>query len=387
MFSDDLAIRLAPAEPVWEALREWPDIAGLIGVGAVAAESLRAGVPVLRDVGAVDHAPYTRPPGHRRSFYIRLARGVLAVKGSEPLAMNFAGFLDELAGMRVHIECRLGSPAVDRTIARAELGGVEKFPILEGKVPGCVTLREAIADAQAAFAVQRAYVARHGEPARLPMPLFVGRWPEAVTRKVLAELRPRLRGRAWDVVEQSAQAGLGVYAYHYPTVPLRLAHIAAPDAQRGAEVRARLQRLGAPRAIFDGWLGLTARLLALGFVPKDPATLVTGDCLQVQNAVLDGGFADVESLIASSLLDDRALRDAVRRTVHELALTATRLLLGLWVSTVDMRDRLPDIYALVWNALGERFAAESPNDPRIAAILLDRRPAFDALVDVFEQAF
>lgn len=115
--------------------------------------------------------------------------------------------------------------------------------------------------------------------------------------------------------------------------------------------------------------------------------MVTGDCLQVQNAVLDGGFADVESLIASSLLDDRALRDAVRRTVHELAVTATRLLLGLWVSTVDMRDRLPDIHAVVWNALAERLAAEAPTDERIAAILASRRPAYDALVELLEQAF
>jgi hypothetical protein len=387
MFSDDLAIRVAAAEPAWEALREWPEIAGRVGAQA-AAEALRAGVPVLREVGPVDHGPYRRPPGHRRSFYIQLpGGGVLAIKGSEPLSLGYAAFLDELAAGRVHIECRLGSPAVDRTIARAELGGVEKFPILEGKVTGCVTLREALADARAAYAVQRAYVARHGEPARLPLPLFVGRWPDAVVDNVLAELRPRLRGRAWDVVELGARAGLGVYVYYYPTVPIRLSALAAPDAARGVDVRPRLTRIGGARAAVDGWLGLTARLLALGFVPKDPATLVTGDCLQVQNAVLDGGFADVESLIAASALDDRALRDAVRRTVHELALTVTRLLLGLWTSTVDMRDRLPDIYALVWNDVAERFAAEAPVDARIAAILVARRPAYDALVDLFEQAF
>ncbi len=214
------------------------------------------------------------------------------------------------------------------------------------------------------------------------MPLFVGRWPDGVADKVLAELRPRLRGRAWDVVELNARApGSASTSITIRRCPCGSRTSRSPTPSAGA------RRARGARPILEGWLDVTARLLALGFVPKDPATVVTGDCLQVQNAVLDGGFADVESLIASSLLDDRALRDAVRRTVHELAVTATRLLLGLWVSTVDMRDRLPDIHAVVWNALAERLAAEAPTDERIAAILASRRPAYDALVELLEQAF
>src|SRR5262249_47610741 len=152
----------------------------------------------------------------------------------------------------------------------------------------------------------------------------------------------------------------------YPTLPLRLAHLAVPDVRKGREMRKRLETIGQhidPRKAFEGWLELTARLLGLGFVPKDPAAVVTGDCLQIQNVCLDGGMTDAESLIASKELDERALRDAIRRTVHELALDATRLMFGLTTSTIDLRDRLPELAAIVWGDLAARV--EPGADPRI----------------------
>src|SRR5262249_57924643 len=108
---------------------------------------------------------------------------------------------------------RLGSPALDRTLTRAELTGLDKLALIEGKVPGCVTLAEALADARAALAVQRAHVARHGAPARLPFPLVVARWPDPVAERALAALRPRLRRRAREVVEPAVRASLPVYVY------------------------------------------------------------------------------------------------------------------------------------------------------------------------------
>jgi len=391
MFSDDLAVRVEAAEPVWRAATDWPDADRWIGAGV--GDALVAGVPILRDVHEVDHGPYLRPSGHRRAFYVRDgagAGGVLAVKGTEPLAANFGDFLDEIAAARVGVEVRLGSPAVDRTLSRAELGGLDKFPILEGKVPGAVTVREALGEAHAALAIQRAHVARHGAPARLPLPVLVGRWPAEVTGRVEAELKARMTGRGLDLALAALSGGLGVYVYRYPTVPIRLAHLAVPDARRGADVAGRLAAIARhvdPRAIVDGWLGLTARMLALGFVPKDPRAVVSGDCLQVQNACLDGGFTDVESVAPSGGLDERALRDAVRRTAHELALDATRLLFGLAASTVDLRDRLPDLFAIVWAELAARVEADAPVDPRIVEILRARPDAYAALVKTLELAF
>jgi hypothetical protein len=382
MFAADFAIRVDATEPVWEARAEWPEVERWIGADVTSA--LRAGVPVLRDVHAVDHGPYLRPLGHRRAFYIRDADGVLAIKGSEPLAANFADFIAELAAERVHVELRLGTPAVDRTLARADLDGLAKLAIVEGKVPGCVTVREALDEARAALAAQCAYVARHGRPARLPLPVFVGRWRDDVVAGVRDVLAARLTPR----VEAALAGGIAVYAYRYPSVPVRLAHVALRDATSAREMHDRLAEIARhvdPRRALEGWLALTAQLLALGFVAKSPETVVTGDALQVQNLCLDGGFVDASSLIETRTLDERALRDAIRRTAHELALAATRLLLGLATSTELLRDRLPELVAIVWADLLARI--DAPVDPRVLDVLAARPDAYGALVRTLELAF
>jgi hypothetical protein len=286
--------------------------------------------------------------------------------------------LDELAGVSVGIELRLGNPLVDRTLTRAQLGGLDKFLLLEGKLPGCVTLVEARADADAAAAVQHAYIARYGVPARLPLPVFVGRWSDDTTRHVMDALSARVHGRARDVL---AARELGVYAYVYPTLPIRLVEVHAQEVTRRRELAVRREQIAslAPERVFESWLELAAQLLALGFLAKDPTSVTTGDCLQVQNLVLDGGFADAASLVPTSQLSDRALRDSVRRAVHELAIAGTRLLLGLWVSTVDVRDRLPDLFAVVWHAFGKKLAALELVDPRIRALFEPAGPAYETL--------
>lgn len=386
MFSSDLSVRVEPAELVWDGVAAWPELARF--VGDEVAPALHAGVPCLRDVGVVDDPPFVRPAGHRRAFYVRYARGVLAVKGSEPFAANFVDILDHLQGGHVNVELRLGSKAIDRTLTRTEMNGLDKLAIVEGKVPGCVTVREALGEAHAALAVQRAHVARFGTPARLPLPLFVGKWPADRVTMVREALRARMRDRALHIADAVVSEGVGVYVYHYPTVPLRLAHLAVDDAKKGKHIARRLAAL-APhvdaRVTLEGWLELVARLFAIGFVAKDPASIVTGDCLQVQNVCLDGGVTDVESLVSSSTFDERALREAVRRTVHELALDATRLLAGLSVSTVDMRDRLPELTAIVWADLARRLEAHGAADARILDVLRTR-DTFAALLRTLELA-
>lgn len=388
--SSDLQIRLVDATCEWSAARVWPEILGFVPTDARAQVlALDQSVPTLRSIAPVDAGAIIRPPSHRRAFYLRGAHGgVLAFKGTEPLALDFAQFVAELADARVAVELRLGNPLVDRTLTRAQLSALEKFPLLEGKVPGCVTVGEAHADAAAALAVQRAYVAKHGRVARLPLPLFVGRWSDDVGERVLAALHGKLTGRAWDDTVARVRAGLGVYVYAYPTLPTRLVELVLPDVTRKRELkvrRAELDRALDPARVFHGWLGLVAELLVLGFVPKAPASVLTGDCLQVQNLVLDGGLADAESLISTAALSERALRDALRKTVHELAIAATRLLVGLWSSTVDFRDRVPDLVVVVWNALAVQVAAADAVDPRVLAILRPTQAPLDAIAQILRE--
>jgi hypothetical protein len=386
MVTSYLRVRVEPAELVWDGVAEWPELARWIGDDV--APALRAGVPCLRDVGTVAQSPHVRPPGHRRAFYSRYEHGVIAVKGSEPFAANFTDMLDDLRKGRVNVELRLGSPSIDRTLTRTELNGLDKLAVLEGKLPGCVTVREALGEAQAAFAVQRAYVAHFGAPARLPLPIFVGKWPEDRVTMVREALRSRMRDRALHIAEAALSDGIGVYVYHYPAVPFRLGHLSVPDARKGKHIAKRLESFAADvdaRATLEAWLELTARLLAVGFVAKDPASIVTGDCLQVQNVCLDGGFMDVESLTPSAPLDERALREALRRTAHELSLDATRLIAGHSISTVDMRDRLPELVAFVWADLATRVEAHGASDPRVLDIL-KARDTFAALKRTLELA-
>ena len=388
MFSNDLSVRVEPTEPAWVGVDEWPELARWIGADVTPA--LRAGVPALRDVRAVDEPPYIRPPGHRRAFYVRSAHGVIAIKGSEPFAANFTDILDDLRKGHVLVEVRLGSPAIDRTLTRAEMNGLDKLAVLEGKLPGCVTVREAIGEARAALAVQRAYIAKYGKPARMPLPIYVGKWPQDRVDMVREALRARMRDRALHIAEAALDEGIGVYAYHYPSVPIRLAHLSVPDARKGKHIAKRLEQIKPhidPRAAVEGWFGLAAELLAIGFIAKDPASLVTGDCLQIQNVCLDGGFTDVESLIPTETLDERALREAIRRSVHELALDATRMIFGLTISTIDMRDRLPELAAIVWADLARRVDTIGYSDPRVRDILHARPDAFSAIQRTLELAF
>ena len=61
-----------------------------------------------------------------------------------------------------------------------------------------------------------------------------------------------------------------------------------------------------------------------------PSSVVTGDCLQFQNMVLDGGIADLDSLVhVERVATERELLDIVRRTLLELTKSLATLLLGV----------------------------------------------------------
>jgi hypothetical protein len=60
---------------------------------------------------------------------------VLAVKGSEPLALNFIDFLDDLGAGRVQIEINLGSPATEASACAASSTASAKFRSSRGRFP------------------------------------------------------------------------------------------------------------------------------------------------------------------------------------------------------------------------------------------------------------
>jgi hypothetical protein len=314
-----------------------------------------------------------RPPGHRRTYYDLRGHSVIAWKGTEPISAEYPAWVSDMAAQRLHVEVTFGPIMRDVLTSRAELRALDKWSLVEGKVPGGYTVREGLAEARAAARYQRVHLERYGELARIPLPLAVYRWPDEVQRRAEAALRPHLSPRV------GAIEPLGGYVYAYPSVPLRLLELTLRDVQPGFGYHARLAALPpelAPRQLVERWITLVARMLASGFVPKDPTAVMTGDCLQPQNVVLDGGVADVESLVPTAELDERALADALRRTLAELTSSIVRLLFG--TPTPQVRERLPDLGVHVWREVARHVVADRVVDQRVAT-LLEPATAWDGL--------
>ena len=80
-----------------------------------------------------------------------------------------------------------------------------------------------------------------------------------------------------------AAGGLGAYVYWYPSVPLRAYQVLA---NRQLAV-----------TMSEGWINLAARLLRAGFLPTTAHSHGRGHCCDRRNSVIDGGFADVGSVV------------------------------------------------------------------------------------------
>jgi len=209
-----------------------------------------------------------RPVNHHRAFYWTLGPGrVVAFKGTEIVAADLDDSIARLARGR-----------------RFELRHLDHYPVRERKVPFALRLGEALREAENAALLQAAYVARYRALARVPLPLFVFRWSDDEVARFRGQLAPHLTRYVLDLVDELLASGLGVYVYYYPGIPLRVRELASPiDATLDA---------------VDDWVKLVARILALGFFPCSYVQADTGQMIQDQNAVVDGGFVDTDSLHA-----------------------------------------------------------------------------------------
>lgn len=286
-----------------------------------AAASLARTVPRPPTVAPFVDAPFYRVPGSIRSICYCPAMpasgdgapggAVVAIKGLEPGLPDFERLLGDLRrpGFTPH------------AIA-------EHFVFEERKIPGCLGLAEALREAERAAAAQERHLRHYGELARLPLPLVVHRHAEETTSRVRDGLRTILGADAFALAETLLAGALGVYVYHYPAAPIRAREIDALLAGLGFRERllALLREGCDPGATIEGWVRLFVRLLYLGFLPGTLASLRTGLCCQPQNACLDGGFVDLDSLAAPAELADEAAIlgslqlgfDALLRSVRSL---------------------------------------------------------------------
>lgn len=322
-----------------------------------AAASFEAKLPVPESCDPFRSENLFRFRSHRRSICFAPEtvpiRDVFCIKGMEPLAADFRSTLDRMAARR----------SID-----GSLNELDYFILKEDKLPHCLLFGEAQAEASAAATVHMRLAGDGQSLPRLPLPVVLVRLPDGVTELAAREIAGRASRSLWRKVEMLAAGGLGAYVYWYPSVPLRALNFRSD------------RKLAL--AMCEGWLSLAGRLLRAGFLPTSAYSLERGHCCDLRNAVIDGGFADLGSVVqAADIPAEEDLFIALQMTVAQLTATILHVLgkdkrrIGQFDYAANMikhlvRERLVD-------ACG---ASVDPRLVKFSAAAADLRAAADLLL-------
>ncbi|RQQ61473.1 hypothetical protein [Burkholderia stagnalis] len=402
LLKDETGLKVASVEPVWSLREQSQEIYDALAKTEPALGDvyglLDGELPVQKQWAFGDYGPVSRPDRHVRAFYLDLGkltsvsdgRGFIAIKGTEPVSENFASIAKRMGEMWNVFSWTIGGQARPVLEDLSLMNQLERFPISEGKPPGVHPLWDADDEARCALQLQTAYYRRFGRLARIPTPLFVYRWPEAVREQALDVLRPLLSPRTAILVEAMIRDELGAYVYHYPAYPMRAMHVRGGDV--GVEVpydkrHAALRELTDPDTAIERWIRLTAEFLALGWIPTDPAHFGRGNCLMAQNLVLDGGIVDVNSIRhVSTMRAPGELDFAVRQSVRELTQSISWFLVGTEAGVPWFQRIFVDAFAHVWDAL-RRELAELDAPQEIQAVFSTRDGTYRSLDRLFRNYF
>lgn len=250
---------------------------------------------------------FSRLPGHNRSFYFHTnpapsgLTGVLVFKGCEAASQNVAAFLARLAAMP--------SPVPGVSLA-------SYFPMIEGKPPLAVTLDEAQHEFDVAAHIRDQVP--EARPLRLPSPLSVRVYPDAIRSRYLDAVRQTCGVSTADLVAGQCEVGLGAYTYAYPAAPVRVANLPRRPSRAATPTAFREAILSS--ATCRSWIVTVAHILAAGVVPVPAGAIRAGVCLDDNNAVLDGGFVDLADTVITVTPDRHALPRAsamLARTIQQ----------------------------------------------------------------------
>jgi hypothetical protein len=225
--------------------------------------------------------------------------------------------------------------------------------------------------------------------------LFVFRHAVGTTERVLDALSGELSEPAVHRVRQLLVDSLGVYLYYYPAPPVRVRDLETMLA--GLDFRQRMFALLAicdPHVLIRRWTTTLVRMLYLAKLPATLASMRTGACCQPQNACLDGGFVDLESLTPlSAVPDDRAIYAALQISLDGFIETVHALVGGADATSSDAESGRFDrhfIEQYVLSVIEEALAAEARSplelDPRVRAYF-SRQLSFEGLVDVLSEYY
>lgn len=280
--------------------------------------SLRARVPLPRNSAPSIEGHLYRLPGHNRSFCYALQDSVsisrdspvLVFKGTEPLLPDFSTMLDWMAQSPLRKSSRVMA---------------DHFPLAEGKIPGALSLKEALGEARIALQIQQRHLLHYGELARLPTPLLVYAFSDSRREACAAKLRSKLSPPAFERIQPLLQSGLAIYIYYYPSAPIRANYLGDMGAPQFRGLLAG--KVDEERTIRD-WVRLLVRLLYLGYLPYTVRNEGLGACMDFGNAALDGGFCDPDSIVEIDTSPDAEFfREAIIQSLALLQNTM-QLLLG-----------------------------------------------------------
>lgn len=372
-------LRTVEAAPDIDALVRWPTFAEALRREAepwVAedARALASQVPIALKSLTFRTRSFFRPELHKRAFYYAPSPnygtqdsedeptdGVIAFKGTEPLLDDFEQAVRDLCQ-------RHTNPAVTSTQRREG----EHFAWLELKAPLTVTMQEAREECERAAELQLRHLEHYGTLAALPRPLWVHRLPGQVEARILALLRAVLSRRSFDRLAPRLADGFAIYTYAYPSLPIRASHLDAMIAKRAFSFADRQDALEAqidPDEVVGAWATLFVRLIHLGWLPAALGNRGVGNICDMNNAVVDGGFVDVDSVIPiRELDDDRLFFDTLHFSYLSLCNTARRLLAYMALRPEpDVADHF--IQRFVDGKLRAAFEREArpglPVDPRV----------------------
>lgn len=412
ILSDQIAplpgMRLVDADIHWHVEDHAPELFRALearhpSVAALSRE-LKQGIPVQVDWHFGDVGPVSRPDRHVRAFYLDLAKlfsgqegpgqeGSIAIKGSEVWADNFDTLIERLRLTWSVFSWSLGGPERHILDDICMMDQLERFPVAEGKPPNVHPLADALEEADICSAYQQAHIARYGTFAHVPFPLLACKWPDALRDRVYAMLEPWLSRKTKQIVEDQLQGGMGTFIYHYPTVPLRVMHLQILDATTTAggttyadRFRGLAEATDIERAV-DGWMRTATRMLALGWLPADPASLGRGNCLMPQNLVLDGGIVDLDSLREiESINTPGELQFAIQKSCRVLAQAIAWFFVGTSAGLERFERMYSDVYAFVWQEQRRLLRDEQLPDA-VAAIMASEDDLANRLDRYFSRAF
>jgi hypothetical protein len=279
---------------------------------------IRRRIPLPRNATPTIEGRFYRLPNHNRSFCYALLdpssitdSPVLVFKGTEPLLNDFPTMLDWMA---------------QAPLRRASRVMADHFPLAEGKIPGALSLKEALREAQIALQIQERHLLHYGELARLPTPVLVHSFSDHSRDVCASALRLRLSRAAFDRIEPLLDSGLAAYVYYYPAAPVRANY----SGDMGSpQFRKFLASKIDEDLIIRGWVRLLVRLLYLGYLPYSVYNEGLGACMDIGNAALDGGFCDPDSIVEiDSSVDDEFFCEGIVQSFALLQNTV-QFLLGL----------------------------------------------------------